>query len=96
MFDRHFERTFNSFDARGSHCADFAPACAHSFSDDSARRDNTACLLSLDTALAVSIFAALRLIIIRIARIAASIIVLVAAVVVARRSNTEPGMVPAH
>ena len=66
MFDRHFERTFNSFDARGSHCADFAPACAHSFSDDSARRDNTACLLSLDTALAVSIFAALRLIVIRL------------------------------
>ena len=79
MFDRHFERTFNSFDARGSHCADFAPACAHSFSDDSARRDNTACLLSLDTALAVSIFAALRLIIIRLVSFIAGIIAVVPA-----------------
>ena len=96
MFDRHFERTFNSFDARGSHCADFAPACAHSFSDDSARRDNTACLLSLDTALAVSIFAALRLIVIRLVSLISVIVVSIIGVLVGGTASKRPRLASAN
>ena len=96
MFERYFNSFNTRFDDRGSRTAANESACAFSAANSDSRRENSIIMLSLDTALAVSIFAALRLIIIRIARIAASIIVLVAAVVVARRSNTEPGMVPAH
>ena len=92
MTERRFNRFFDTCTSRGSRFAATSCAC----NESACENNNSISLLSLDTALAVSIFAALRLIIIRIARIAASIIVLVAAVVVARRSNTEPGMVPAH
>ena len=58
MFERHFNRFDTRFDARGSRCADNACACADTADSIS--------LLSLDTVLAVSIFAVLRLIIIRL------------------------------
>ena len=95
MFGRFFDSFNTRFATRGSRSAVNGHARMYSCSD-CACAENMNSLLNLDTVIAVSIFAALRLIIIRIARIAASIIVLVAAVVVARRSNTEPGMVPAH
>ena len=95
MFGRFFDSFKTRFATRGSRSAVNGHARMYSCSD-CACAENMNSLLNLDTVIAVSIFAALRLIIIRIARIAASIIVLVAAVVVARRSNTEPGMVPAH
>lgn len=95
MFGRFFDSFNTRFATRGSRSAVNGHARMYSCSD-CACAENMNSLLNLGTVIAVSIFAALRLIIIRIARIAASIIVLVAAVVVARRSNTEPGMVPAH
>lgn len=60
-----FERFFNSFNTRGSR-ASVCESASASASCASYNKDNSALLLSLDTVFAVSIFAALNLIIIRL------------------------------
>ncbi len=60
-----FERYFNRFNTRGSMACSTESASASS-SCASYNKDNSALLLSLDTVFAVSIFAVLNLIIIRL------------------------------
>ena len=62
MTGRRFNRFSNSFTSRGSRFAASFGACNNGESENF----STVSLLSLDTALAVSIFAALRLIVIRL------------------------------
>ena len=66
MFERYFNSFNTRFDDRGSRTAANESACAFSAANSDSRRENSIILLSLDTVLAVSIFAALRLIIIRL------------------------------
>mgnify|MGYP005775697163 FL=1 len=78
MFGRRFNSFSNRFNARGSRFAVNESAMSN-FSCNSARTENMASLLSMDTALAVSIFAALRLIIIRLVSLIVGIIAVVPA-----------------
>ena len=77
MTGRRFNSYFNRFNARGSRFAVNESAMSN-FSGSFARTENMASLLSMDTALAVSIFAALRLIIIRLVSLIVGIIVVLA------------------
>lgn len=61
-----FDRSFNSHCNRGSYSAVNSPARTTANGGSCERRANMISLLSLDTALAVSIFVALRLLAIRL------------------------------
>ena len=89
MFERYFDRFSNSFATRGSRTAANGHACAHAFSDASDRRENMNSLLSLDTALAVSIFAVLRLLVIRLSLVIVSVISVIG-VIIGRTTNKRP------
>ena len=58
MFERYFNSFNTRFDDRGSRTAANESACAFSAANSDSRRENSIILLSLDTVLAVSIFAA--------------------------------------
>ena len=80
----HFDRSFNSQCNRGSHSAVNSPARTTANGGSCERRANMISLLSLDTALAVSIFVALSLalIIIRLISVLVLICVLVCIIAV--------------
>lgn len=82
MFGRSFANTDNRCFGRGSRRMANTCACADF--------NHNICLLSLDTALAVSIFAALRLIAIRLVSIIA------VGVIVPGSSPERPALVPAY
>lgn len=91
MFERYFNRC-NTHD-RGSRSAAAESARAASFCDSSANNENMTGLLILGTALAVSIFVALSLIVIRlVSLILAGIAVLLLGSTVFKR----PCLVSAH
>ena len=81
MFERYFDR-FNTRNDRGSRRAVNTCACTETAND--------ICLCCLDTALAVSIFAALRLIVIRLASL------IIAGVVVPADRVRRPDLVSAN
>lgn len=81
MFERYFDR-FNTRNDRGSRRAVNTCACTETAND--------ICLCCLDTVLAVSIFAALRLIVIRLASL------IIAGVVVPADRVRRPDLVSAY
>lgn len=81
MFERYFNSFNTRFDDRGSRTAANESACAFSAANSDSRRENYIILLSLDTVLAVSIFAALRLIVIRLISLVSVIVVSVVSII---------------
>lgn len=78
MFERSFNRFFNNFSTRGFCAEGNFRASESAYCDHSARRENnknTVNLLSLGTVIAVSIFVALRLIVIRLVSLISLVIV---------------------
>ena len=83
MFERYFNSFNTRFDDRGSRTA-----------ADS--RENSIILLSLDTVLAVSIFAALRLIVIRLVSLISVIVVSIIGVLVGGTASKRPRLASAY
>ena len=81
MFERYFNSFNTRFDDRGSRTAANESACAFSRPNFENSRENSIILLSLDTVLAVSIFAALRLIVIRLISLVSVIVVSVVSII---------------
>ena len=77
----HFDRSFNSHCNRGSHSAVNSPARTTANGGSCERCANMISLLSLDTALAVSIFVALRLIVIRLVSLISLVVVSIISII---------------
>ena len=92
MFERYFNSFNTRFDDRGSRTAANESACANSDS----RRENSIILLSLDTVLAVSIFAALRLIVIRLISLVSVIVVSIIGILVGSTASARPRLASAN
>lgn len=87
MFERHFNSFNTRFDDRGSRTAANESACAFSAANSDSRRENSIILLSLDTVLAVSIFAALRLIVIRLVSLISLISLIIVRIIIGAPSQ---------
>lgn len=96
MFERYFNSFNTRFDDRGSRTAANESACAFSAANSDSRRENSIILLSLDTVLAVSIFAALRLIVIRLISLVSVIVVSIIGVLVGSTASTRPRLASAN
>lgn len=96
MFERYFNSFNTRFDDRGSRTAANESPCAFSAANSDSRRENSIILLSLDTVLAVSIFAALRLIVIRLISLVSVIVVSIIGVLVGSTASTRPRLASAN
>ena len=96
MFERYFNSFNTRFDDRGSRTAANESACAFSAANSADSRENSIILLSLDTVLAVSIFAALRLIVIRLVSLISVIVVSIIGVLVGGTASKRPRLASAY
>ena len=81
MFERNFNRFFNSFTTRGCYAEGTFRASERTSCDNTARCENTVNLLSLGTVLAVSIFVALRLIVICLVSLISLVVVSIISII---------------
>ena len=96
MFERNFNRFFNSFTTRGCYAEGTFRASERTSCDNTARCENTVNLLSLGTVLAVSIFAALRLIVIRLISLVSVIVVSIIGILVGSTASARPRLASAN
>lgn len=96
MSGRRFNSFNTRFDDRGSRTAAAESNCARFASGSADSRENSIILLSLDTVLAVSIFAALRLIVIRLVSLISVIVVSVIGVLAGGAASKRPRLASAY